>query len=133
MVIANPAPMWAQTVKIEIENIPPSNKIFFLRPRRRRHRCRQSHQEQQQREKSSCRSSGSEKHLNVIARSRCYRPYSLQNQTTTTAQHREYSSCPSPWPLSSLDINPNKLVAIIEEGFNRGSVGSAREPLWMEV
>lgn len=129
VVIENPAPMWAQVVKIQIKNIPPSNKIFFLRPRRR-HRCHQSYQEQQ-REKSSCSCSGREKHLNVtraISDSWCCRS-SSQNKTT---QHREFSSS-SRTLFSSININPNKLVAIIEEGFNRGSVGSAREPLWMEV
>lgn len=140
MVIENLAPMWAQIAKIEIKNIPPSNKIFFLRPRRRRHR-RQSHH-QEQREKSSCRGSGSEKHLNVIRRraaaldSRCCRSSSSSsNFENKTTQYREFSpSSSSPRSLlDPLNINPNKLVAIIEESFNRGSVGSAREPLWMEV
>lgn len=149
-----PAPMRAQNVKNTIEKFPPSNKIFFLRPRRRRrgrgHHRRQSSAEElviKQKEQwcASGGGGGSEKHLNVIrvvaaVDSRCcLASFHLNHQNKTTEEqkdeHREFAALPSlPWSLSPIfGINPNKSVATFVEGFNRGSVGSAREPLWMEV
>lgn len=157
MVNEKPAPMWAQNVKNTIEKFPPSSKIFFRRrPRRRRHphrrSCRNHHLVRGSPSvgeewcvKRFVGGSGSEKkHLNVIrVNSRCCRSSSFHHQNNkTTEKHREFSSSSSPskslnpsaGSLSALvGINPNKLVASIVEGFNRGSVGSAREPLWMEV
>lgn len=155
--------MWAQKVKNTIENFPPSNEIFFLRPRRRR--CHRRHhrlvavgrrsllrslsvaQEEHCEKSPLAGGGGSEKNLNVIPRaddSWCY-PASFHHQNKTTEHqeqqtHREdyypwTSSSPLPWwslyPI--IGFTPNKSVATIVEGFNRGSVGSAREPLWMEV
>lgn len=151
MVYAKTAPMWAQNVKNSVEKFPPSNKIFFRLRRPRRHRCRNhlrrspSVVAQKQEDwwccvKSSFGGGGSERNLNVIrGNSRCRR--ASFNQNKTAEEHRELLSSPSssnlsalPWSLSPIaGINPNKLVASIVEGFNRGSVGSAREPLWMEV
>lgn len=141
--------MRAQNVKNTIEKFPPSSKIFFLRPRRRRGRHQSSEELVIIKEKEQwCASGGgSEKHLNVIrvvataADSRCcLASFHLKHQNKTTEEQkdehrREFAALSSlPWSLSPIfGINPNKSVATFVEGFNRGSVGSAREPLWMEV
>lgn len=135
-------------MKNTIEKFPPSSKIFFLRPRCRRRDRHQSSELVIIKEKEQwCASGGggSEKHLNVIrvvaaVDSRCcLASFHLKHQNKTTEEqkdeHREFAALPSlPWSLSPIfGINPNKSVATFVEGFNRGSVGSAREPLWMEV
>lgn len=139
--------MRAQNVKNTIEKFPPSSKIFFLRPRRRRGRHQSSELVIIKEKEQWCASGGggSEKHLNVIrvvaaVDSRCcLASFHLNHQNKTTEEqkdeHREFAALPSlPWSLSPIfGINPNKSVATFVEGFNRGSVGSAREPLWMEV
>lgn len=137
-------------MKNTIEKFPPSSKIFFLRPRRRRGRHQSSELVIIKEKEQWCASGGgggSEKHLNVIrvvataADSRCcLASFHLKHQNKTTEEqkdkHRwEFAALSSlPWSLSPIfGINPNKSVATFVEGFNRGSVGSAREPLWMEV
>lgn len=141
--------MRAQNVKNTIEKFPPSSKIFFLRPRRRGRGRHQSSELVIIKEKEQwCASGGgggSEKHLNVIrvlaaVDSRCcLASFHLKHQNKATEEQKEhrpeFAALPSlPWSLSPIfGINPNKSVAIFVEGFNRGSVGSAREPLWMEV
>lgn len=135
-------------MKNTIEKFPPSSKIFFLRPRRRRGRHQSSELVIIKEKEQWCASGGgggSEKHLNVIrvvaaVDSRCcLASFHLNHQNKTTEEqkdeHREFAVLPSlPWSLSPIfGINPNKSVATFVEGFNRGSVGSAREPLWMEV
>lgn len=134
-------------MKNTIEKFPPSSKIFFLRPRRRRGRHQSSELVIIKEKEQWCASGGggSEKHLNVIrvvaaVDSRCcLASFHLNHQNKTTEEqkdeHREFAALPSlPWSLSPIfGINPNKSVATFVEGFNRGSVGSAREPLWMEV
>lgn len=123
--------MWAQNEKKSIESFPPLNKIFSFRPRHRRHRSPSSAHEVEQ---CVSVSGGSEKNRNVIcvaAHSRCCRAQFHQNKTEKDCK---YSLLSSLLRLdSSIDFDPNKLVATIVEGFNRGSVGSARVPLWMEA
>lgn len=138
-------------MKNTIEKFPPSSKIFFLRPRCRRRGRHQSSEElviikEKEQWCASGGGGGSEKHLNVIrvvaaVDSRCcLASFHLKHQNKTTEEQkdehrREFAALPSlPWSLSPIfGINPNKSVATFVEGFNRGSVGSAREPLWMEV
>lgn len=109
--------MWANRVKIVVKSFPPSNNRHLF-VHRRSHYYQQPSSYNQDYRKSN--NSG-----NLDRFRSCGWCCWSSGAKTAEQSYSSYSA--------ELIINRNKLVAIFEEGFNRGSVGSAREPRWMEV